>query len=85
MDYYLGQIALFATNFTPRGWVLCDGRLLDINSNQSLFALIGARFGGDGITKFAVPDLRTAMFGTSPNFKIRYYISTIGIWPDRAD
>lgn len=85
MDYYLGEIGLFAINYQPKGWVLCDGSLLSVSSNQALFALLGNRFGGDGRTSFAIPDLRTSMFGNSPDFKIEYYICINGIFPQRED
>lgn len=55
---FLGQIEFYAFNFAPRGWALCDGQVLPINSNQSLYALLGTTFGGDGRTSFALPDLR---------------------------
>jgi microcystin-dependent protein len=45
-------------NFAPRGWALCDGQILPINQNQSLFSLLGTTYGGDGRTSFALPDLR---------------------------
>lgn len=55
---YLGQINLFAGNFEPRGWRLCDGRLLNINQNTALFSLLGTTYGGNGQTTFGLPDLR---------------------------
>lgn len=58
MDPFLGQIILFAGNFAPRGWALCEGQLLAISSNQALFSLLGTTYGGDGRTSFALPDLR---------------------------
>ena len=58
MDQYLGEIRLVAFNFAPQGWAPCDGRLLPINQNQALFALLGTYYGGDGKTTFALPDLR---------------------------
>lgn len=58
MDGFTGEIRLMAFNFTPRGWLPCDGRLLLINQNQALFALLGTTFGGDGMKTFALPDLR---------------------------
>ncbi len=45
-------------NFPPRGWAFCDGQILPINQNQSLFSLLGTTYGGDGETSFALPDLR---------------------------
>ena len=55
---FLGEIMIFAGNFEPAGWAFCDGRLLPINQNTALFAVIGNTYGGDGITTFALPDLR---------------------------
>jgi microcystin-dependent protein len=55
---YLGEIALFAGTFAPRGWANADGRLLPISTNAALFSLFGTTFGGDGRTTFALPDLR---------------------------
>src|SRR5208283_4659416 len=55
---YLGEIEAFSFNFAPKGWALCAGQLLPINQNQALFALLGTTFGGNGISTFALPDLR---------------------------
>jgi microcystin-dependent protein len=57
-DPFLGEIRIFAGNFAPRDWALCDGQLLSINDNQALFSLLGTIYGGDGRTTFALPDLR---------------------------
>ena len=58
MEPYLGEIKLMAINFEPRGWALCDGRLLPIAQNQALYSLLNTFYGGDGRTNFALPDLR---------------------------
>lgn len=58
MEAFLGSIVLFAGNFAPRGWALCQGQLLSIAQNTPLFALLGTTYGGDGKTTFALPDLR---------------------------
>lgn len=58
MDNYLGEIRLFGGNYAPVGWAVCNGALLSIAENDALFALIGTTYGGDGITTFALPDLR---------------------------
>lgn len=58
MDFYLGGIILWPMNWEPEGFAVCDGRLLKIASYQALYSLIGKQFGGDGITTFALPDLR---------------------------
>ncbi len=57
-DPFIGQITIFAGNFPPRGWAFCDGQLLTVSSNDALFSLLGTIYGGDGITTFALPDLR---------------------------
>lgn len=55
---YVGEIRMFAGNFAPAGWMFCEGQLLPISENTTLFQLIGTTFGGDGETTFALPDLR---------------------------
>ena len=55
---YVGEIRLFAGNFAPAGWAMCDGQLMAIADNSTLFNLIGTTFGGDGQTTFAMPDMR---------------------------
>ncbi|MCK0127774.1 tail fiber protein [Erythrobacter sp. F6033] len=57
-DPLLGQMMLFGGNFCPRGWAATNGTILAINSNQSLFSLLGTMYGGDGRTTFGLPDLR---------------------------
>ena len=54
----IGQITLFAGNFTPLGWQLCQGQLLSISEYTAVYAVIGTQFGGDGVSTFALPDLR---------------------------
>jgi microcystin-dependent protein len=49
---------MFAGNFAPVGWMFCDGQLLPIDENETLFNLIGTTYGGDGESTFALPDLR---------------------------
>jgi microcystin-dependent protein len=55
---YLANVTIFAGNFAPLSYALCQGQLLAISQNDALFALIGTTYGGDGITTFALPDLR---------------------------
>jgi len=55
---YVGEIRLFAGNFAPQGWMLCQGQTLSIANNDVLFQLIGTTYGGDGQTTFSLPDLR---------------------------
>ena len=58
MEPTLAEIRMFAGNFAPRGWALCEGQLLPISDNQALFSLLGTIYGGDGRTTFALPDFR---------------------------
>lgn len=55
---FLAEVKLFGFNFPPRGWAHCDGQILPIDQNQSLYSLLGTTYGGDGRTSFALPDLR---------------------------
>ncbi|AEE52995.1 phage tail protein [Haliscomenobacter hydrossis] len=55
---YVGEIRMFAGNFAPAGWMFCEGQLLPISENETLFQLIGTTYGGDGQETFGLPDLR---------------------------
>jgi microcystin-dependent protein len=55
---YIGEIRMFGGNFAPVGWMFCEGQLLPISENETLFQLIGTTYGGDGQETFALPDLR---------------------------
>lgn len=71
---YVGEIRLFAGNFAPQGWALCQGQLLSIAENEVLFNLIGTTYGGDGISVFALPDLRGRVpvhVGSGPGLSTR--------------
>lgn len=59
---FLGEIRQTGFAFAPKGWALCNGQLLPISQNQALFAILGTTYGGNGVTNFALPDLR----GRSP-------------------
>ena len=66
---YVGEIRIFAGNFAPMGWALCDGSLLQIASNTALFSILGTTYGGNGVQTFALPDLRGRVavgFGQGP-------------------
>lgn len=56
---FVGEIRLFAGNFAPVGWSFCDGTMMAIAENETLFNLIGTTYGGDGQSTFALPDLRS--------------------------
>jgi microcystin-dependent protein len=73
-ESFLGEIRMFAGNFAPRSWALCDGQLLSINQNDALFSLLGTTYGGDGRTTFGLPDLRGRVpihQGTGPGLSLR--------------
>ncbi len=55
---FLAEVRIVGFNFAPRGWAFCDGQILPISQNQSLYSLLGTTYGGDGRTSFALPDLR---------------------------
>jgi microcystin-dependent protein len=71
-DQYVGEIRMFAGNFAPTQWALCNGQLMSIAQNTALFSILGTQYGGNGTTTFALPDLRgrfpmhagSASFGT---------------------
>jgi len=78
---FISEIKIVGFNFAPRNWALCDGQILPINQNQSLYSLLGTTFGGDGRTSFALPDLRgrSAMhFGTDPGGVLPYRLGQKG-------
>ncbi len=58
-DAYMGSIMLFAGTFEPQNWMFCNGQILSINDYQALFSILGATYGGDGRSTFALPDLRS--------------------------
>ena len=60
-EQYMGEIRVVPFNFPPQGWAFCNGQLLPINQNQALFSLLGVRYGGNGQTNFALPDMRGRM------------------------
>lgn len=79
-EAYTAEIKLFAGNFAPRGFALCEGQILPISQNTALFSLIGTTYGGDGRTTFALPDLREAEKALGG---ARYIIALHGIFPSR--
>jgi len=57
-DQFVAEIRIFAGNFAPRGWALCNGQLMPISQNTALFSLLGTTYGGDGKSTFALPNLQ---------------------------
>jgi len=55
---YVGQIAIFAFSFAPRGWAFCQGQLMAISQHTTLFSILGATYGGNGVSTFALPRLQ---------------------------
>lgn len=71
MEPYVGEIRMFAGNFAPQGWALCNGQIMSIAENDMLFSLLGTTYGGDGQTTFGLPDLRgRAPLHTSPTYPL---------------
>lgn len=56
---YVGEIRMGGWNFAPVGWAFCNGQVLQISQNDVLYMVIGTTYGGDGVTTFALPDLRS--------------------------
>jgi microcystin-dependent protein len=70
MDPFIGEIRIFAGNYAPAGWALCDGSLLSISQNSALYSLLGVMYGGNGSSTFGLPDLRGRValgMGQGPN------------------
>ena len=77
---YLGQIEIFAFRFAPVGWAPCQGQLLPIAQNQALFSLIGNTYGGNGVSYFALPNLKP-LGPAGPGYCI--FISSQATYPPR--
>jgi microcystin-dependent protein len=78
---YIGEIRMFAGDFPPNGWLFCEGQLLPIAENETLFYLIGTTYGGDGQNNFALPDLRGRLpihMGSGPGLSNRILAETGG-------
>ncbi|SFW19183.1 phage tail protein [Chitinophaga sancti] len=58
MNGFIGEIRAFGFNFVPRGWLPCDGSIVAIQAQSTLFSVIGTQFGGNGTSTFKLPDLR---------------------------
>src|SRR5438105_4430588 len=75
---YVGEIRMFGGNFAPAGWMFCEGQLLPISENETLFQLIGTTYGGDGQSTFALPDLRGRLplhMGQGPGISQNYQLA----------
>jgi len=71
---FVAEIRIFAGNFAPTGWALCNGQLMPINQNTALFSLLGTTYGGDGKSTFALPNLQGSaplQQGQGPGLSLR--------------
>src|SRR5258708_38670702 len=71
---FVAEIRIFAGNFAPTGWALCNGQLMPISQNTALFSLLGTTYGGDGKSNFALPNLQGSaplQAGQGPGFSLR--------------
>jgi microcystin-dependent protein len=76
-DPYVGEIRMFGGSFAPAGWAFCNGALIPISENETLFNLIGTTYGGDGQETFALPDLQGRIpihAGQGPNISQNYQL-----------
>ena len=78
-DEYVGSICLFGFPFTPLYFLPCDGSLQQISQYPALYSLVGTRYGGDGKTTFALPNL------ASPDGYMSYCICCDGLYPSQDD
>ncbi len=78
---FVAEIRIFAGNFAPKGWALCDGQLMSISQNTALFSLLGTTYGGDGKSNFALPNLQgnvPMQEGQGPGLSQRFLGETSG-------
>jgi microcystin-dependent protein len=81
MEFYLGQVVIFAGNFAPRGWLLCNGQLVQIQQNMALFSILGTTYGGDGQKTFALPNIPAVK--AENGAQLNYLICAEGVYPSR--
>jgi microcystin-dependent protein len=71
MEPYIGEIRMFGGSYAPEGWAMCNGQLISISESETLFALLGTTYGGDGVTTFALPDMRGRLaIGAGANYNL---------------
>jgi microcystin-dependent protein len=92
MEDILGTIKIFAGNYAPVGYMLCEGQALQILGNQKLYSILGTSYGGDGKTNFQLPDLRCSTYSknelpsvtnNTPTVAMKYIICVEGLSPER--
>jgi microcystin-dependent protein len=80
-EQYIGEIRLFAGNYAPENWALCNGQSMNLNQYQALFSLIGTTYGGDGVTTFNLPNLQAKIAigqGSAPGLTPRVLGQKLG-------
>jgi len=80
-DQYVAEIRMFAGNFAPYGWALCNGQILPISQNTALFSLLGTNYGGNGTSNFGLPNLQGSAplgYGQGPGLSQRVLGETGG-------
>ncbi|WFR57581.1 phage tail protein [Anaerocolumna sp. AGMB13025] len=77
LEVYTGTIRLYPYNYSPRGWILCNGAKFNIAQSIALFQLIGFTYGGDNKTYFNIPNL----IGAEPDPNLKYYMAIDGYYP----
>jgi len=80
MEGYIGEVRVFAGNFAPKGWHICDGAKFKIIGNEALFSIVGIQYGGDGKTFFQIPKIEALL----PNNRCIHIICVNGGFPQRA-
>lgn len=81
-ESFIGEIRMFAGPWAPKNWAYCDGQLVPVSQNPSLFALLGTTYGGDGYTTFGLPDMRGRLpvhMGAGPNLTPRLQGQMLGV------
>lgn len=79
MDGFIGEIRAFCFNYTPQGWLVCNGAVVPINQYQALYTIIGSTYGASTDTTFTLPDLRnlTPMQAGTPAAALAYTAGSI--------
>lgn len=82
MEGTVGEVKLFASRLTPRGWLRCDGQEFAIEQFNELYALIGNDYGGNARNTFKLPKIPpiTSEGGT----ELHYIICFAGSFPRRS-
>ncbi|WP_018390730.1 phage tail protein [Ancylobacter sp. FA202] len=74
MEPFIGEIRLFPLHYPPKGWLICNGNLLEIRSHTTLFSIIGVNYGGDGTINFALPNIQgRAVLGAGTGLGLSTY------------